>query len=84
MSTPAPFGSVVDGHALVEMLWTGTLAGVGVTCIYAIAMLGTTRAIDASRAGRLAEAVMFGVLGAVGLAAVGAAVVFGIIVMTQK
>jgi hypothetical protein len=84
MSTLAPLGSVVDGHALVEMLWTAALAGVGVTCIYAIALLGTIRALDAGRSGRPAEAVIFGVLGAVGLAAVGASVVFGIIVMTQK
>ena len=84
MRTLAPVGSVVDGHALVEMLWTATLAGVGVTCIYAIALLGGTRAIDAGRSGRLAEAVIFGAVGAIALAAVGAAVVFGIIVMTQK
>jgi hypothetical protein len=84
MSVVAPIGSVVDGHALGEMLWTASLAGVGVTCIYAIALLGGTRAIDASRAGRLVEAVIFGAVGAIALAAVGAAVVFGIIVMTQK
>ena len=80
----ALLGSVVDGHALVQMMWTASLAGVGVTCIYAIALHGATRAIDAGRAGRLAEAVMFGVVGAVAVAAVGVAVVFGIVVMTQK
>jgi hypothetical protein len=77
-------GSVVDGHALVQMLWTASVAGVGVTCIYAIAIHGGTRAIDAGRAGRLAEAIIFGAVGTVALAAVGAAVVFGIVVMSQK
>ena len=84
MSALAPLGTVVDWDALKEMLWTASLAGVGVTCIYAIAILGATRAIDASREGRLAEAVIFGVVGAAALAGVGAAVVFGIIVMSQK
>jgi hypothetical protein len=84
MSALAPMGSVVDGHALVQMLWTAAVAGVGVTCIFAIAIHGGTRAIDASRAGRPAEATIFAVVGAVALAAVGVAVVLGIIVMTQK
>jgi hypothetical protein len=84
MSLLAPLASVVDWHALEEMLWTASLAGVGVTCIYAIAIHGATRASDASRGGRVAEAVIFGVVGAAALAGVGAAVVFGIIVMAQK
>jgi hypothetical protein len=66
------------------MLWTASLAGVGVTCIYAIAIHGATRAVDAGRSGRMAEAIIFGVVGAVALAAVAVAVVVGIIVMTQK
>ena len=74
----------MDGDALVRVLWTAALAGVGVTCIYAIALLGGTRAIDATRARRPVEAVLFGAMGTIAVVVVGAAVVFGIIVMTQK
>jgi hypothetical protein len=84
MSALAPFGDVVDGHALVQMLWSGAAAGIGVTCIFAIAIHGATRAVDASRDGRPAEAAIFGVVGLLAIAAVGAAVVLGIVVMAQK
>jgi hypothetical protein len=84
VTSPMLLGSVVDGHALVQMLWTATLAGVGVTGIFAIAIHGATRAVDASRDGRPVEAAIFGIVGAIALAAVGAAVVLGIIVMSQK
>jgi hypothetical protein len=77
-------GSIVDGDALLKVVWTSLLAGIGVTTIFAVAILGGTRAIDASRGGRTVAAAAFGVLAAVALAGVAAAVVFGIVVMTQK
>jgi hypothetical protein len=76
--------SVVDVDALLEVLWTSTLAGLGVTAIYAIAIVGVTRAADFSRDGRPVEAVVFGVLGALAFAVVCGSVVFGIVVMTSK
>jgi hypothetical protein len=77
-------GAVVDGHALLQVVWSSLLAGIGVTCVYAIAIVGTTRAIDASRDGRAGRAVAFGVLGVLALAGVAGAVVLGIIYMAQK
>ena len=76
--------SIVDTHALLEVLWTATLAGLGVTAIFAVAIVGTTRAFDMSREGRPVEAAAFGLLGVVALAAVAAAIAFGIVVMIQK
>jgi len=76
--------SVVDGEALVEMLWTATVAGLGVTCAFGLTIAGMTRAADARRDGRHGEAVVLGIVGLVALAAVAAAVVFAIIVMTTK
>jgi hypothetical protein len=76
--------SIVDTSALLKVLWTATLAGVGVTAIFAIAIVGATRAVDLSRERRPVEAVAFGVIGALALAAVLAAIAGGIVVMTQK
>jgi hypothetical protein len=84
MSPLGLIGSVVDWSALGKMLWTASVTGIGVTLIFAIGILGATRAVDANRDGRLGEAVVFGALGVVALAAVGAAVVLGIVVMSQK
>jgi hypothetical protein len=77
-------GSIVDGDALLDVVWTSLLAGIGVTGVFAVAILGGTRAIDASRGGRTVAAAVFGVLAVVALAGVAASVVFGIVVMTQK
>ena len=79
-----PVGSVVDGEALLQVLWVSLVTGIGVTACYAAAILGATRAIDLSRRGRMAEAAIFGLLGVVAIAVVAGAVVFGIIVMTHK
>ena len=76
--------SIVDTGALLEVIWTAALAGVGVTAVFAVGIVGATRAVDMSRDGRPLEAAVFGVLGALALAVVGAAIAFGIIVMTQK
>ena len=77
-------GSIVDGDALLKVLWTSLLAGIGVTTVFAVAILGGTRAADASRGGRPVVAAAFGALAFVALTGVAAAVVFGIVVMTQK
>jgi hypothetical protein len=77
-------GSVVDGKKLLEVVWTSLLAGIGVTVIFAIATLGVTRAVEFARNGRAAVGAVYGVFGVLALAAVAAAVVFGIVVMTQK
>jgi hypothetical protein len=75
---------IVDGGALLNMLWASLVAGIGVTLIFSIAIHGTARAIEAGRDGRPAEAAIFGVVGAVALAAVLGGVVLGVIVMLQK
>ena len=75
---------IVDWGALLEVVWSSLLAGIGVTAIWAVAILGATRAIDLRQNGNAVAATAYGVLTAVALVAVAVAVVFGIIVMTQK
>jgi hypothetical protein len=76
--------AVVDGDALLEVVWSSVLGGLGVTAVYGVAIFGATRAVDASRGGRGIEAAIMGVLCAIALAVVAAAIVFGILVMTDK
>jgi hypothetical protein len=76
--------SIVDGHALLQLVWAGALAGVGVTAAFGFALLGVTRATDLGRHGRSGEALAYGALGALAMAVVIAAVVYGIVVMTHK
>jgi hypothetical protein len=74
----------VDWESLLEVVWTSAVAGIGVTAIFSIALFGATRAIDLSRDGRGVAATISGLVGLVGIAAVGAAIVLGILVMTSK
>ena len=81
----APFADpVVDWGALLEMLWASVVGGVGVTSAFAVAILGTTRAVDLRRDGHGLAASVYGVLAVVALVAVAAAVVLGIVFMTSK
>lgn len=76
--------AIVDWGALLEVVWTSLVGGIGVTAVFAVAILGGTRAIDLRHAGNPAAAGVYGVLTALALAAVAVAVVLGILVMTQK
>lgn len=76
--------AVVDWDALLTVVWSSLLAGIGVTAAYGLVILGGTRALELGRAGRTAEAAVYGVIGAVGLIAVLAAIIFGIVVLADK
>jgi hypothetical protein len=75
--------SIVDWDALFTVVWASIAAGVGVTAAFGFAILGGTRALDLGREGRVGEATLFGVLGALGIVAVFAAIVFGIVVLSE-
>ncbi|HKF80253.1 MAG TPA: hypothetical protein VKB17_05460 [Thermoleophilaceae bacterium] len=79
-----PLAEIVDVDNLLEVVWVSLVAGIGATAAYAFAILGAARALDLSRSGRPAEAVLFGAMCAIALTAVGAAVVYGIVIMTNK
>ena len=65
-------------------MWTASLAGVGVTAAYGLAILGLDRAVEFGRAGRPLEATVYGVLALLSAAVVVGALVFGIVVMIDK
>jgi hypothetical protein len=76
------FASIVDWDALLTVVWASVAAGIGVTAAYGLVILGTTRALELSRDGRVARAVAFGAVGAVAIVAVCAAIVFGILALS--
>jgi hypothetical protein len=76
--------AIIDWDALLTVIWASLLAGIGATAAYGMAILGTARAVEMGRAGRPAEAAVYAVVGAVGFATVVAAIVFGIVVLTDK
>lgn len=75
--------AIIDWDALLTVIWASVVAGVGVTAAFGFAILGGTRAVELSREGRAGEAVLFGVVGAVGGVAVVVAIVFGIVVLSE-
>ena len=74
--------TVVDWHALVQVIWVSLLAGVGVTAAYGFALLGSARGLESGRDGRVVSAVAYALVGALGLAIVIGAIVFGIVILT--
>jgi hypothetical protein len=80
-----PFAEpVVDWGALLEVVWSALVGGIGVTAMFAIGILGATRVVHHQRDGRVLTAGAYGLLMALAFAVVAAAIVFGIVVMTQK
>jgi hypothetical protein len=75
--------SIVDTDALLTVIWASMAAGIGVTVAFGFAILGGVRAIELGRTGRVGEAAIFAVIGMLGVAATFAAIVFGIIVLTE-
>jgi hypothetical protein len=76
--------TVVEWGDLLDLIWSATLAGIGVTCVFAIAVLGATRAVDLQRDGRGTRAAVYGLVAVLSLTVFAGAVVLGIIVMTSK
>ena len=76
--------SIVDWKTLGEVALASFLAAVGVALAFSFAVVGATRMVDMRRDGRAIEAGAYAALMIIGLAACGAAVAFGVIVMTTK
>jgi hypothetical protein len=74
--------TIVDWDAILQVIWVSLLAGVGVTGAYGFALLGSTRALESGRQGRVGIAVGYAVVGVLGLAIVVGAIVFGIVILT--
>jgi hypothetical protein len=77
-------GAIVDTSALWQTVVAALVAGVGITLLFSLAILGIVRVVELGRDGRTGAASAFATLAAIALAACLGAVVLGVIVMTQK
>jgi hypothetical protein len=75
--------TIVDWHALLQVILASLIAGIGATVAFSLAILGATRFADLRRDENPA-AWGYGALALAGLGATLAAVLFGIYVMTSK
>jgi hypothetical protein len=76
--------ATIDWDALLTAVWAAAAGGVGVTAAYGFAILGGVRAVDLGRQGRTGGAAVYAAVGVLGLLTVLAAIVFGIVVLTNK
>lgn len=82
MTAMTMLSTIVDVDTLWQTIWSATLAGVGVSVIFALTVLGATRSADHRRAGRTTVASAYGLLGLTGFAATVGAIVWGILLIT--
>ena len=75
---------LIDTHAAWQAIWTAAVAGVGVTIVFSVAVLGATRAADLRRDDRAGQAALYAGIGLLGFAATIAAVVYAITLITTK
>jgi Na+/H+-dicarboxylate symporter len=76
--------SIVDTDALLEVIWVSIAAGIGLTAVYGVAIVGASRALDSGRQGHTVGAVLYGAIGVLALAVVVVAIVLGIESLSDK
>jgi hypothetical protein len=76
--------TVVETKELLETVIASLIAGVGVTAAFSLVIFGVTRSADMARNERPMLATAAGALAVLSGFVVAAAIVFGIVVMTQK
>jgi hypothetical protein len=77
-------GSIVDTDALLQTVAAAIATGVGVTIVFSFAIYGAARFTEARRDARPLAAGISALFTMVALAAFGAAIAFGIVVMISK
>ena len=76
--------AAVDTAKLFELVWAALLAGVAVSVLFAVLIVGATRATDMRKAARPGQAgLLLGMSVLAGLACI-AAVAFGLTVIVSK
>jgi len=74
----------VDTSLLWQVIWVSLLAGVGISALFSLVILGGARAGDARRAGRGGAAAAYAALAAVALLLFAAGVLLGVQEMLTK
>lgn len=76
--------AAIDAGALLKMFYSSLLAGVGISVVVAVAILGATRSADMRRDDRSGAATAYAVLAGVGVAVAIGVVVYGLILVARK
>jgi hypothetical protein len=76
--------TIVEGKALLQTVIAATVAGIGVTFAFSVAIWGFGRSVELGNEERRLAAGTAAAVGALALLLVLAAIVFGIVVMTHK
>jgi hypothetical protein len=76
--------TIIDWSALGKVVLYSLVAGVGVTTVFALAILGASRSTDMRRDGAPGLATVYAALALLAVAMSVAAVAYGIVLMTQK
>jgi hypothetical protein len=76
--------AAINTHALLKMLYTSVLAGVGVAVVFSLAILGATRSSEMRREHRTVAAAGYTALAAAGLLVAAAMVVYGLVLVAHK
>ena len=76
--------TVVDGGALLQVLWVSFAAGIGLTLMFSVAIAGAARASQYRRAGEATSAAVWSAITLVCIAICAVGVVLGVIVMLHK
>jgi hypothetical protein len=73
---------IVDVPALWQTIWTAAVAGIGVSIVFSLAVLGSTRSLDARRQG--GSGAFYAAIALLGVAGTAAVIVFAVILITAK
>lgn len=76
--------TIVEWKDLWQTVAASVLAGVGITFAFSLGIWGSGQFVELSRSDRQVAATAAGLVALLGFAAVAAAVIIGIVVMTQK
>jgi hypothetical protein len=75
---------LIDTSALLKMAYSSLAAGVGVTVVFSIAILGAIRSSDMRREQRSAAATAYAALAGVGIVVAVAITVYGLVLVAHK
>jgi hypothetical protein len=76
--------ATVRAGDIFEVVWASLAAGVFVSVVFSIVVLGSARSAEARRAGGGATAILWGTVAVIAFAAFAGAVVFGVHIMLSK
>jgi hypothetical protein len=76
--------AAIASSALLKMLYSSLIAGIGISLVFSVAILAAVRSTEMRRSHRTNAAVAYGALAACALAVSGAIVVYGVYLVAHK